>query len=254
MCYDDSARPPIPPISGGSGQGEDIVLTSEDGTRFSAYLATPSVPINAQVLIFPDVRGLHGFYKDLAVRFSEQGVTALAIDYFGRTAGLSARDDKFDYAPHVQQIKFDSFQADVTAALDYLRNRDAGEIATFTLGFCMGGALSLLTGTRQHGLAGVIGFYSALSRNIGGSGTVLERAMSIKYPVLDLFGGADQAIPQEQVDTLEQELERAGIDHKIVVYPGAPHSFFDRRYEQYASESADAWIRVFEFIQGHSRK
>ncbi len=253
VCYDDAARPPFPPIRGGSGQGEDLVLTSSDGSQFAAYLATPSVPIGAQIVIFPDVRGLHHFYKDLAIRFAEQGVTALAIDYFGRTAGLTTRHDDFEHPPHVQKMRFETFQADASAALDYLRNRGASGVATFTLGFCMGGGLSLLTGTRQSGLAGVIGFYAGLSRSWDGVGTALENAMSIKCPVLGLFGGADQGIPQEQVDTLEKELERAGVEHEIVVYPGAPHSFFDRRAADYAEASADAWIRVLDFIKSHAR-
>ena len=254
MCYDDGARPPVPPVRGGSGHGEDIVLTAPDGNRFSAYLATPSSPGTAQVVIFPDVRGLHQFYKELAVRFAEQGVTALAIDYFGRTAGIGPRDETFEHAPHVQQIRFESFQDDVTAALAYLHSRDGGDASTFTVGFCMGGALSLLTGTRKPELAGVVGFYAGLSRNFAGVGTAQEQAANIKRPVLGLFGGADQGIPADQVDALDHKLDEAGIQHEIVVYPGAPHSFFDRRATEYAKESADAWTRVLGFIRSYSKR
>ncbi|MGI8826339.1 MAG: dienelactone hydrolase family protein [Chloroflexota bacterium] len=97
MCYDDDARPPVPPMAGGSAKAEDIVLTAADGNRFCAYLANPDRPAGARIVILPDVRGLHQFYKELALRFAEQGVTALALDYFGRTAGLTGRDDSFDY-------------------------------------------------------------------------------------------------------------------------------------------------------------
>src|SRR5947209_9217112 len=148
MCYDANARPPVPPGEGGAAHGEDKVLTAADGATFAAYLARPEATAHAQVVIFPDVRGLHQFYKDLAVRFAEQGITALAMDYFGRTAGLGARDDSFEFMPHVQQLRFDTFLADAQAALANLAAGNATAPPAFTVGFCMGGALSLLTGTQ----------------------------------------------------------------------------------------------------------
>src|SRR5579885_2278290 len=147
MCYDDNARPPVPPGANGGARGEDIVLTAADGNRFAAYAADPEHPTGAQIVIFPDVRGLHQFYKDLALRFAETGTKAVAIDYFGRTAGLTARDDSFEYMPHVQQITLDTFFADVHAAQDYLRANAQPGKAMFTVGFCMGGTLSFLSGT-----------------------------------------------------------------------------------------------------------
>lgn len=253
MCYDDGARPPLPPIAGGAATGEDLVLTAADGNRFSAYLAVPDKARRAQVLIYPDVRGLHVFYKELADRFAEQGITSLAIDYFGRTAGLGPRDAKFDHAPHVQRLHFDSFQADVAAALAHLMARAGGDAATFTVGFCMGGSLSLLTGTRDLGLAGAIAFYSGFARSFAGKGTALEHAAEIKVPVLGLYGGADPGIPADQVQALEEALARAGVEREIVIYPGAPHSFFDRHAHQYADASADAWRRVLGFIEQHAK-
>jgi carboxymethylenebutenolidase len=251
MCYDDNARPPLPPIAGGAAQGDDLVLTAADGNRFAAYLATPVGQAHARLLILPDVRGLHHFYKELAERFAEQGVTALALDYFGRSAGLGARDDSFEYMSHVQQLRFDSILQDVRAALSRLGESDAASRPTFTLGFCMGGTLSFMIGTQDLGLTGVIGFYSGMSRDFGGAGTLLDRASQIKYPVLALFGGADAGIPAEQVERFDRELDTAGVPHRVITYPGAPHSFFDRRASDFAEASADAWTQVLDFIAAH---
>ena len=248
MCYDSNAQPPVPPGQGGTARGEDLALTSADGTQFAAYMATPEQPSGAAVLILPDVRGLHQFYKDLALRFGEQGIAALGIDYFGRTAGLSPRDDSFEYMPHVQQIRMQTFLSDVDAALAHLQ-QGGRELATFTVGFCMGGTLSFMTGTQQLPLAGVIGFYAGMSRDFGGAGTLLDRAAAIRYPSLGLFGGADQGIPTEQVEQFDQELDTAGVEHEIVIYPGAPHSFFDRKATEFADASADAWGRVLGFVR-----
>jgi carboxymethylenebutenolidase len=253
MCYDDNAIPPTPPGEAGVAHGEDIVLTASDGNRFAAYIARPAQPGKAQILIYPDVRGLHNFYKQLAMRFAETGVTALAIDYFGRTAGLTSRDEPFEFWPHVQQMTIPTFYNDVRAALDYLHSGEGAQRKTFVVGFCMGGSLTLYSGTQNFGFAGVIGFYTGLSRQLpGANGTVLDESVHEKYPFLGLYGGADQGIPVEQVHQLDENLDKAGIEHEIVIYPGAPHSFFDRRYEEFANESADAWKRVLAFIAAHS--
>ena len=78
---------------------------------------------------------------------------------------------------------------------------------------------------------------------------MLEEAGHIKYPVLGLFGGADPVIPQEEVREFDVGLDRAGVAHEIVIYPGAPHSFFDKRSTEFADASADAWQRVLNFIE-----
>jgi carboxymethylenebutenolidase len=247
MCYDDNARPPLPEGATGNAQGEDLVLEAADGNRFAAYLATPTAPASAQVLILPDIRGLHQFYKDLALRFAEIGVAAIAMDYFGRTAGLTARDDSFEWMPHVQQTKPATLFADAAASLAHMHAQIGADKVSCSVGFCFGGALSFLCGTQDLGLAGVIGFYAGMSRDFG-KGTLLDQAGDIRVPALGLFGGADQGIPVETVEEFDRRLDATGVAHEIVIYPGAPHSFFDRKFVEFADASADAWERVRGFI------
>jgi carboxymethylenebutenolidase len=251
MCYDDQARPPMPPGATGAAHGVELELTAADGNRFAAYLATPEGAPTAQILILPDVRGLHQFYKELALRFAETGVAAVAMDYFGRTAGIGARDETFEFMPHVQQLTLPTVFADAAAALTRLREQAAAP-ASFTIGFCLGGTLSFLSGTQDLGLAGVVGFYAGMARSMDGRGTLLERAAEIRAPALGLFGGADQGIPVEQVQAFDQALDATGLDHDIVIYPEAPHSFFDRRAEEFTDASIDAWARVLRFIAAHT--
>jgi carboxymethylenebutenolidase len=228
------------------------VLEASDGNRFLAFAALPENPAGAKVLIYPDVRGLHQFYKELALRFAETGFTALALDYFGRTAGLSTRDDSFEFMPHVQQLQLETFTLDVQASLDHLKGIGGEGGKIFVVGFCMGGSLALITGTNPDlGFTGLIPFYAGMSRNFGGRGTVLDHAHNVIYPVLGLFGGNDPGIPQNNIDQLGELLNKAGIENEIVVYPGAPHSFFDRRATDYANESEDSWKRILSFIRSH---
>ena len=85
-------------------------------------------------------------------------------------------------------------------------------------------------------------------------GTVLEAAQHVKYPALALFGGNDPNIPADQIQAFDENLDIAGVEHKVITYAGAPHSFFDRRSSEFADASADAWTNVLAFIKAHSSK
>lgn len=255
MCYDNEARPPAPPGVGGGGAGQEITLKAADGNQFRAFVAAADQPKGAQVLIYPDVRGLHQFYKELALRFAEAGMTALAIDYFGRTAGLTARDDSFDFQPHVGRMTLPTFFADVRAAAAHLRSLSNEPQPIFTVGFCMGGALSLYSSMADLGLSGVIAFYAGMRRAWDEQkGLLPNAAIHSKIPVLGLFGGADPSIPNDQVRALDKTLDKAGVSHTIHIYDGAPHSFFDRRYSEWKSACDDAWGRIFKFIETHQKR
>src|SRR5258708_2049240 len=122
MCFELDSSPPIAVMSGGGAvSGENLVLGSADGTEFAAFAAAPQESGwgSAGVVILPDVRGLYGFYEQLALRFAERGYPAVAIDYFGRTAGVDKRDDDFEYQEHVQRTTPEGIQADVAAAVAY---------------------------------------------------------------------------------------------------------------------------------------
>lgn len=236
-------------MAGGAG-AELLELESEDGTQFSAGLAE-SPEARGGVVILPDVRGLYPFYVELAERFAQAGYHAIVLDYFGRTAGLGPRDAEFEYMPHVQQLKVPQVQADVEATMAALRER-TGVGAPGTVGFCLGGLQSFLAGADVDGLTAVVGFYGVLDGSRFGIRGPIERAGDIRCPVLGLFGGEDQAIPVEQVKRFDEALEKAGVEHEVEIYPGAPHSFFDRRYEQYAEASEDAWRRTLAFLDRHA--
>src|SRR3978361_1614233 len=100
MCFDTDSEPPIPVIAGAAVSHDDLVLHAADGNAFAALLSTPDDPGTTGVVILPDVRGLYRFYEELALRFAERGHAAVAIDYFGRTAGVAKRDDNFPHPAH----------------------------------------------------------------------------------------------------------------------------------------------------------
>jgi len=246
MCFDTDSTPPIPVLSGAAVSHDSVVLTAADGNEFAAFAAEPDEPSTVGVVILPDVRGLYRFYEELALRFAERGYAAVAFDYFGRTAGVGKREDDFEYRPHVDQTTPEGVQADVGAAVSYLRDRGARSI--FTVGFCYGGRNSWLAAASGHGLQGAIGFYGFPTERGGRIGPA-ERAGEMTAPILALQAGADQNITKVENDAFERALTDAGVEHELVVYDGAPHSFFDRKQAEFADASEDAWRRTLEFIE-----
>lgn len=251
MCFDHDSHPPIAPIAGALNSTQ-LTLTAGDGNSLTAFLARPAEPTGAGIVILPDVRGLHAYYEELALRFAERGMDAIAFDWFGRTAGLGRREEGFDYMPHVTATTWPGVSADIAAATAQLRAVDNAPTDIFTVGFCFGGRLSFLAATLDLGLAGVVGFYGSPTgpaRN--GSPEPVVVADRIASPLLGLFGGADPGIPAEAIASFDAALEKAGVDHRLIVYPDAPHSFFDRKAADYAAASEGAWAELLTFVAGH---
>jgi len=253
MCYPPGARPPdvpfdlLPAMVGGSG-GEEVTLTSADGTKFRAHLARAGDG-DAGVVIAPDVRGLHSFYEDLADRFASAGIHAIAFDYFGRTAGMDRRADDFEYMPHVRQTTPKSIVADIAASRAKLETETRAR-RVFVLGFCFGGRIAFLSGAEQPGLAGVVGFYGRLGKRENEVWPVpAEQAGRMRAPVLGLFGGDDPSIPPSDIAAFDSALATAKVKRHLETYPGAPHSFFDRTFRDHMKECNDAWRRVLGFMK-----
>lgn len=253
MCFEFDALPPELPhgraVIAGGAAAESLTLSAADGNQFAAALAESPAPSGPGIVILPDVRGLYRFYVELAERFAAAGHHAIAFDYFGRTAGVEERGEGFDWKPHVAATTVEGIHADLAAAREALAAA-TGASRFASVGFCFGGAHSFWAGTNPAlGLDAVVGFYGGLNPgDRPGRPNLVEHSDQIKVPVLALFGGADEGIPAADREGFDAGLERAGVDHEIVVYPGAPHSFFDRKQEEFATASTDAWTRTLDFL------
>jgi len=250
MCSPYDAQPPLEPHPESAGEAGPLLLRSAEGTEFAAFAAAAAAPRGPAVVVLPDVRGLFPFYEELARRFAEHGYDAVTIDYFGRTAGTGERDADFGFWPHVMATTPAGVAGDVAAAVTYLRSMpDRSGRSVFTVGFCFGGSHSWAQAAMDHGLSGVVGFYGHPTRE-GRDGTpaVIDLVDEMECPVLGLMGGADESIPASEIARFDAALTAAGIAHDLHTYRGAPHSFFDRSYAEYAAEAADAWQRVLAFL------
>ena len=252
MCHRYEALPAIAPIAGAAVDVEDLSLTASDGTEFAAFHARAENRDGPGIVVLPDVRGLFRFYEELAIRFAEIGVEAVAIDYFGRTAGNSKRDAEFDFWPHVRATTAEGVAADTAAAVAVLRANDADR-AVFTVGFCFGGSNSWLQASSGHGLAGAIGFYGRPTADgLNGAPAPSSTVAQIECPILGLMGGADESIPADAVAEWDAVLAAGGVERELITYDGAPHSFFDRSYDEHVDACDDAWQRIQAFIAANS--
>jgi carboxymethylenebutenolidase len=249
MCFAPDSHPPIPALAGAAVDHRELRLEASDGNRFAAFEALPEQATGMGVLVLPDVRGLSPYYEELALRLAEAGAAALALDYYGRTAGASRREATFDHDAHVPRLSWDGLRADVRAAAQRLE-ADSGAQRCFSMGFCMGGRLSLLLASLADlRLQGVIGFYGwPVGPSRSGMPAPLDLAPTFRSSVLALFGGADEHIPPQDVERFGSALEKAGVEHRVVTYPGAPHSFFDRKASDFADASSAAWDEVRGFL------
>ncbi|GAB3492249.1 dienelactone hydrolase family protein [Amycolatopsis cihanbeyliensis] len=236
--------PPGAPVA--VAEAGDLTLRAADGNRVLAYRAVPERGSGAGIVLLPDVRGLHDFYRELARRFAQAGVPALAIDYYGRTASDDRRGPDFDGFEHIAKLRPDHTAADIRVALEHLRSGALGEVGSaFTVGFCVGGALSWGQSALADDLAGAIGFY-------GRPEECRDLLPRMRAPLLVLAAGADVLTPAEEARRFGTELTEAGVPHRFELYEEAPHSFFDGGFAEHERACAHAWRQVLDFLAEHT--
>lgn len=245
MCHSTQSRPPAPPVVLPTEHHQPLALESDGGVRSVAYEAFPASASTRGVVILPDVRGAHDYYRDLAVRFAEAGLNAMVVDYFGHVTDDDGRDDDFDWQSRLPQVTSASVEPVVAAAV--ARLQESGVTDVFTVGFCFGGSQSWLLAASSVPVAGVIGFY--------GQPDVVQSSVdldTLNRPMLLLVAGADVATSPERSEQFDRDLTAAGATHQQVVYPGAPHSFFDRSATDWQDACHDAWQQILGFIARNS--
>jgi len=247
MCHDPAAQPPAPPQVGSVSRTGHVTLTSSDGTELSAAFALPGAPARAAIVVLPDIRGLHGFYIALTERLAEAGLAAIAIDYFGRTDGLVDADGRpgdFDWSPAIAATTPDRIDLDTASAIDTIRGLTTPDIPVVSLGFCFGGSNAWRQSATTLDLAGCVGFYGKPER-------VGDAADHAAKPTLMLIAGADSTPVEDQL-ALATRMRSAGADVVDVVFPGAPHSFFDRSSTDWTGACDEAWRQILTFVDRHA--
>jgi carboxymethylenebutenolidase len=220
--------------------GETVQFASNGG-RTEGYLSVPEQGKGAGVVVLQEWWGLVPHIRDVCDRFAAEGFVALAPDlYHGRATTSPDEAGKMMMALDIERA-----EQDLRGAIQFLLAHPsvAGE-KVGTVGFCMGGALSLYAASKNEQVGACVVFYGVHPH----VEPDLER---LRAPVLGLFAERDSSVPPASVRQLERRLNELGKPNEMHVYPGADHAFFnDTRPEVYKPDAArDAWQRALNFFR-----
>lgn len=222
--------------------GQTVEFSSNGGAA-SGYLAIPASGKGPGVIVIQEWWGLVPHIKDVCDRFAAEGMVALAPDlYHGKSTTSPDEAGKLMMA-----LRIDEAEKDLRGAAQFLLNHDAttGD-KVGTVGFCMGGALSLYAATKNSHVGACVIFY-------GGHPNVKPDLANLQAPVLGLYAERDGFVTPDSVRALERQLKELGKSAEMHIYPDADHGFFnDQRPGVYDEAAAkDAWQRVLKFFSAH---
>lgn len=221
----------------------EMVQIPYNGSSTSGYLALPANGNGAAVIVIQEWWGLVPHIKDVADRFAAQGYVALAPDlYHGETTTSPDKAGKMMMA-----LRIDEAEKELAGTVQFLANHDAVNAKKIgTVGFCMGGMLSLYAASKNPQVNACVIFYGIFPN-------IEPDLPNLQAPVLGLYAEKDAFVTPDTVKALEAKLNELGKENEMIIYPDVDHAFFnDTRPEVYHKEDAeDAWQRVLNFYQKH---
>ena len=219
----------------------ELVEFPANGQTGTGYLSIPPQGNGPGVVVIQEWWGLVDHIKDVCNRFAGEGFVALAPDlYHGKTTKSPDEAAKL-----LMELRIDEAEKDLSGAVQYLLEHDATTSQKVgVVGFCMGGALSLYTATKNANVGACVIFY-------GGFVKAKPDLPKLQAPVLGLYGERDKSVTPESVHQLEQQLKALGKKVDVIIYPNADHAFFNdtRPVVYYPEAAADAWQRTIEFLR-----
>jgi carboxymethylenebutenolidase len=193
------------------------------------------------VIVIQEWWGLVPHIEQIADRFADAGFVALAPDlYHGESTKSPDQAGKMMMAMRVDQA-----ERDLAGAIDHLAAQpEVSSRKVGTVGFCMGGAVSLFAASKNPEVGACVVFY-------GGHPNIKPDLAALQAPVLGFYAGKDGFVTPQAVTALDEELTRLGKRHEFHTYPAADHAFFnDHRPEVYdAAAAADAWAKTLAFFK-----
>jgi carboxymethylenebutenolidase len=191
------------------------------------------------VIVIHEIWGLVDHIKDVSNRLAREGYVALAVDLFEEKIVSKLEEGRMLREKFTEE----KILGDLSGAFNYLKTLSyVNQNRIGSVGFCMGGGLSLLLACHNRELAAAVIFY-------GRNPSPIDLVKSLRCPILANYAGADRAITESDINLLRQALTKFGKKFDIKTYPRAPHAFFNDTKESYRPEAAkDAWQRTLKFF------
>lgn len=242
---------------------EDVHINGFGDYRLPAYVARPHARgRKGAIIVVNEIFGIHAYIKDVCRRFAREGYVAIAPDYFDRAGDPAPLTDFNAIRQIVGAATYAQVMGDTSGAIDWLRAAPFvnGEKIGIT-GLCWGGTVVWMAAAQlTHIKAGVAWYGRLTAPDAGGFGAEAGRpwpydvAAQIAAPVLGLYAGNDQGIPQQSVENMRAALAAADnpTGSEIIVYPGVAHGFHaDYRDSYNAEAAADGWARCLAWFRAH---
>lgn len=227
------------------------------GGEMPAYVAMPATGGNFPViLVVSEIWGAHEHIRDVARRFAKLGYFAVAPELFARQGDAKAVADVQALLRDIVARTPDAqVMADLDAVVAYAKGSGKADVSRIGItGFCWGGRTTLMYAAHNPNVKGAVAWYGPTARAyFPGDKTPLDLAATTKVPVLGLYGGADQGIPNDTVEKYFAALKAAGNSRSsFVIYPDMPHAFHADYRPTYRKETAeDGWKRATAWFKQH---
>ncbi len=255
-------------LSAGPVMAQQLIVTPSDGletgerkipgpggSKIPVYFATPQREGKyPTVLVIPEIWGAHEHIKDVARRLAKAGYFAVVAEPYFRIGDLTKLTNIKEVIAGANQLSDEQCFADLDATVDWAGRQAKADLSRLGItGFCRGGRTTWMYTAHSVRIKAGVAWYGGLNSTPPAMPlTPIDIAAKLKAPVLGLYGGADQGIPQATVDRLTAALAAAGKDKEsmIHVYPGMPHAFHADYRPSYRKEPAeDGWKRMLDWFR-----
>lgn len=236
--------------------GETSIPTQ--GENMPAFYARPKATADKAlpvVLVIQEIFGIHEHIRDICRRLAGEGYLAIAPELYFRQGDPA---DYNDVSKILQELVSKVPDAQVLADLDHVANwasRHDGDMRKMAVtGFCWGGRIAWLYAAHNPQLKAGVAWYGKLvgEKSMKQPEHPVDIAVNLNAPVLGLYGGKDDSIPQDSIETMRQALRAANAKAEIIVYPDAGHAFnADYRPSYHQSSALDGWQRMLDWFKQH---
>jgi carboxymethylenebutenolidase len=237
----------------------EVKIPVKDG-EIPAYRAMPARGENfPTVLVVQEIFGVHEHIKDIARRFAKAGYLAIAPELYARQGDVSKITNIGEIIQNVvNKVPDEQVMADLDAAVEWAKKNNGDTSKLAITGFCWGGRIVWLYAAHNPGLKAGVAWYGRLApppperANPLQPKHPLELVKDLKAPVLGLYGGADQGIPNDTVEQMQKALKDASKPSEIKLYPDTPHGFYADYRPSYRKEQAeDGWKLLLDWFKKH---
>jgi carboxymethylenebutenolidase len=226
----------------------DLIKFSAHGKSGSGYIALPESGAGPAVIVIQEWWGLVGHIKDIVDRFADAGFVAIAPDlYHGQASAEPDMAKKL-----MMELDLNQAGDEIAAAASFLLSlKQCNSTAVGVVGFCMGGSLSIWSGTLCDEISATVAFYPGASwerhapnwANFAGKAALIHCAQS------------DGTSSAPGIQEALNKIQGAGGSAQAYDYPSTQHAFFNNDRSEVFNESAAklAWGRTINFLATHLR-